>query len=80
MQPNRTDLSRDEMIALVTRISNVEGTEEQIDDMVLLFIANCRHPDGSDLIFWPNGFPHDPSKPEPTIEEIVDKAMSDGAA
>jgi hypothetical protein len=41
-----------------------------------VFEANCKHSAGTDLIFWPHGFPHDPEKPEPTIEEIVDKAMS----
>jgi hypothetical protein len=71
----RTDLSRDEMIALVTRICKVEGTEQEIDDAVRLFVANCKHPDGSDLIFYPHGYPHDPTKPEPTVEQIVEKAM-----
>ena len=72
----RTDLTRDEMIALVKRISAAEGTEAEINDAVELFIVNCKHPEGSDLIFWPHGYPHDPSKPEPTVEKIVDMAMS----
>jgi hypothetical protein len=74
----RADLTRDEMIALVTRICKVEGTESEIDQMVRLFVANCKHPGGSDLIFWPHGYPHDPSMPEPTVEQIVDQAMSGG--
>ncbi len=72
----RRDLSQDEMLALVDRISRADGTEEEAYADVELFIANCKHPDGSDLIFWPNGFPHDPSKPEPTVEQIVERAMS----
>jgi hypothetical protein len=72
----RRDLSREEMLALVRRIMRAEGTAEQADADVELFIANCKHRTGSDLIFWPSGFPHDPSKPEPMAEEIVEKAMS----
>src|SRR4051794_36501509 len=72
----KTDLSRQEMIDLVGRICRCEGSEEEKNAAVQLFQANCKHPDGSDLIFWPNGFPHDPAKPEPSVEEIVGKAMS----
>jgi hypothetical protein len=65
-------LSRPEMLALVERILRNGGKRADID----LFVANCKHPAGTDLIFWPHGVPHDPSKPEPTAEEIVEKAMS----
>ncbi len=41
----------------------------------MAFEASCRHPAGTDLIFWPAGFPDDPSSPERTGEEIVDLAM-----
>jgi hypothetical protein len=75
-EPTKPALSRSEMIELVRRISTANGSEAEIDEMVGVFVANCRHPAGTDLIFWPNGFPHDSSKPEPTVEEIVDKAMS----
>jgi hypothetical protein len=69
-------LTREEMITLVDKIQRCEGTEEEIDAAVELFQANCLHPSGSDLIFWPHGFPHHPNLPEPTTEEIVDKALS----
>jgi hypothetical protein len=69
-------LSREEMIALVQKIMRAEGTEAEQDANVALFQANCQHSGGTDLIFWPHGFPHDPAKPEPTAAEIVDKAMS----
>jgi hypothetical protein len=68
-------LTRAEMIALVEKIRCAEGTEEEMDAALELFIANCLHPSGSDLIFWPHGFPHNPELPEPTTEEIVDKAL-----
>jgi hypothetical protein len=66
-------LSREEMIELVRRISEADGSEAEIDEMIEVFEANCKHSAGTDLIFWPHGFPHDPEKPEPTIEEIVAK-------
>jgi hypothetical protein len=71
-------LTRAEMIALVEKIRRAEGTEEEIGAAVELFCANCLHPSGSDLIFWPYGFPDNPNLPEPTTEEIVDKALSPG--
>jgi hypothetical protein len=64
------------MIALVDRIRRAEDTEEEINAAVELFQFNCLHPRGSDLIFWPEGFPANPNLPEPTTEEIVDKALS----
>jgi hypothetical protein len=66
------NLSRPEMLALVERILRTGGKKADVE----LFAANCKHPAGTDLIFWPHGVPHDPSKPEPTAEEIVEKAMS----
>jgi hypothetical protein len=71
-------LSRAEMIALVEKIMNAVGTEKEISDAVALFDAHCVHPSKNGLIFWPHGFPHDRSKPEPTAAEIVDKAMTPG--
>jgi hypothetical protein len=54
-------LTRDEMIELVRNIFNPQGfSEARIDLMVAQFIFNCKHPAGSDLIFWPSGhFPDD---------------------
>ena len=72
-------LSREEMITLVRKIMRAawaKETEAERDADLTLFLANCLDPAGTDLIFWPHGFPHDPTKPEPTAEEIVDKAMS----
>lgn len=69
-------LSREAMIDLVIRIILAEGTDKEISANVALFDANCLHPAKNSLIFWPHGSPHDPSKPGPTPEEIVEKAMS----
>lgn len=72
-------LTRAEMIALVEKIRRAEGTEEEVGAMVELFDANCLHPDKNGLIFWPHGFPNNPELPEPTSEEIVDKALDPGS-
>jgi hypothetical protein len=60
------------MLELVERILHTGGRRADVE----LFAANCRHSAGTDLIYWPHGFPHDPAKPEPTAEEIVERAMS----
>lgn len=73
---SQAKLSREEMITLVRKIMRAEGTEEELYANITVFRANCLHPDGTNLIFWPHGPTHDPTKPEPTAEEIVDKAMS----
>ena len=42
-----------------------------------LFQINCKHPSGTDLIFWPNLVPELPQDREPTAEEIADLALRD---
>jgi hypothetical protein len=75
-QPVKPKLTREEMVAFVEGITAADGSEAEIDELIETFEANCLHPGKTVLIFWPHGFPHDPSKPEPTAAEIVDKAMS----
>jgi hypothetical protein len=70
-------LSRAEMIKLVDRIRSGEH-HQTVDADVALFVANCLNPKRTDLIFWPHGYPHDASKPEPTSAEIVDQALTPG--
>ena len=72
-------LTRDEMLSLVERIFRAEGTEAEADADVELFIANCRHPSGSDLIFWPDLVPEYPPGHEPTALEVVALAMATDA-
>jgi hypothetical protein len=78
LKTRRSDrkLTREEMIALVDKIRRALGSEEEIGAAVELFDANCLHPSKNGLIFWPLGFPHNPDLPEPTTEEIVDKALT----
>lgn len=57
-----------ELIELVRKIMEVEGTESEIDEMLVYLKQNVPHPEVSDLIFW--------DKRELTPEEIVEEALS----
>ncbi len=71
-------LSRAEMVEIVRRAMPQNGDPD--DDFYLeLFLVNCKHESGSDLIFWPNLVPELPRDREPTAEEIADLAMRGGA-
>ena len=59
-------MDRTELIDLVSKIIKCEGTEEEIDNMILLLEENVVYPDISDLIFYD----------EKSAEEIVDIALS----
>ena len=60
-------LTREELINLVNRIIECEGTEEEIDEMIEVVERNVPHPEVSDLIYW--------NDEELTPEQIVDKAL-----
>jgi hypothetical protein len=67
------DLSRTEMAEIVSRVMACG------DDRIFfleLFLVNCKHPSGTDLIFWPNLFPELPQDRAPTAQEIADCALS----
>lgn len=68
-------LERDQLILLVERIRQAEGTEEDIDQWLDFINHNVPAPTGyvSDLIFWPN---HHGYTEEPSSSEIVDKALA----
>lgn len=59
-------MDRRELIDLVSKIKNCEGTEEEIDNMIVLLEENVIYPDISDLIFYN----------EKSAEEIVDIALA----
>jgi Colicin immunity protein / pyocin immunity protein. len=72
-------MTRDELIELGKRIVNCEGTEEEIDAMYELFSNNVPHPNGANLFFYPENYnarKDNLSQYHPTVEEIVDKALS----
>jgi len=61
------ELTRQELIELVNKIKDCDGTEEEIDNMILVLEKNVPHPEVSDLIFWGE---------EKTAEQIVDIALN----
>lgn len=71
-------LSREELLILVRRIMHGEPTgfesEAKLHSAVDLFVKNCRHPAKTDLIFFPDE--HFDGNPNPTPEEVVDKALA----
>jgi len=72
-------MTREELIELGYKIVNCEGTEEEIDMMYDLFSRNVPHPDGANLFFYPENYNarrDDLSQYNPTVEEVVDKALS----
>lgn len=60
--------SKEELVRLVERIQNAEGTEEEIDAMIEHFQASVPHPTVSDLIYYPDE--------EITAVQIVDVALA----
>ncbi|MCI0702575.1 MAG: hypothetical protein L0241_15940 [Planctomycetia bacterium] len=70
-------LSREEMRELVTRIYRAKGTGEAAAADIALFRANCVHPSGIDIMFWPELVPELAGR-VPTVEEVVDLAMKGG--
>jgi hypothetical protein len=67
-------LSKQEMVTLVGKILDAEGSEAEINLMIRTFEANCAHPAKSDLIFFPDE--HFNGNDDPSPEEIVEKALS----
>jgi hypothetical protein len=61
-------LSKDEVILLIARLMNGEGTEKEADEMISVLKQHVPDPNVSNLIFW--------SDEEYTPEEIYEKAMS----
>lgn len=75
----RRDLSKEKLIALMCRIMNAEGTEEEIDAMITQFNANVPHPEEANLAFYPADSGHGQAmirayKPSP--EEVVEIALN----
>ena len=71
-------MTREELIELGKKIINCEGAEKEIDEMYDLFSKSVPHPNGANLFFYPENYNarrDDLSKYNPTIEEVVDKAL-----
>lgn len=59
-------MNKIDLINLVKKISASEGTEEEIDDMIVLLKANVSDPNVTDYIFYA----------DLSAEEIVDKCLN----
>ena len=71
-------LSLAEMVEIVSRAMPQNGNPDY-DFYLQMFLVNCKHPAGCDLLFWPNLVPELPQDREPTAEEIADLAMRGSA-
>ncbi len=72
-------MKREELIELGYKIVNCEGSEDEIDELMELFDENVPHPDGANLFFYPENYnarKDDISQYNPTVEEVVDKALN----
>ncbi|WP_197971938.1 bacteriocin immunity protein [Treponema zioleckii] len=59
-------MSRKELIELVSKIMNCEGSESEIDKMIEVLKENVMNPEVINLIYYE----------ENTPEEVVDKALA----
>lgn len=60
-------LNKEELIKIVEKIINAEGSEEELDDLIDVLEKNVPHPNVSDLIFW--------NEEELSAAEIVEEAF-----
>lgn len=65
-------LTLEEMAEIVLRVM---ACAESHDFYLELFLVNCKHPSGTDLIFWPDLVPELPQDREPTPQEIAELAL-----
>ncbi|MDS0526598.1 bacteriocin immunity protein [Clostridium sp. SHJSY1] len=61
-------LTRKELVSLVSRIVECEGTEEEIEEMIKIVKRNVPHPEVSNLIYW--------NEEDFTSEQIVNIALA----
>lgn len=61
-------MTREELIALVTKICNFEGTQEEVNNNLGVFIENVPHPTPGDIIFY--------NEKKLSPEEIVDISLN----
>ncbi|MGG4341899.1 bacteriocin immunity protein [Paenibacillus lautus] len=62
------NLTKAQILDLVTKLYNGEGSEEEVGEWIDLLQRNLPHPDISNLIFWP--------EVDLIPEEIVEKALN----
>ena len=53
MKSKIQDYTEEEFLTLITKIFDAEGSEKEINQLVISFSKVVQHPEGSDLIFYP---------------------------
>ncbi|MCM5705817.1 bacteriocin immunity protein [Larsenimonas salina] len=66
-KPRFEDYTREEFMGLIKAIFDVENNIDIHDELIGQFIVVSQHPDGSDLIFYPE------EPPEVTPEKVFDQ-------
>ncbi|MFI8707609.1 hypothetical protein ACIGHG_11100 [Bacillus sp. NPDC077411] len=61
-------MMKEELIELVTKICNFEGTQDEISEYIDILKENVPHPTPGDIIFW--------NFKQLSPEEIVDEALN----
>ena len=72
-------MNRDELIELGKKVVDASLPEEELEKLYQLFSDNVPHPDGANLFFYPENYNarrDDLSNYEPSVEEVVDVALS----
>jgi hypothetical protein len=62
----------EELAEVVARVG-AAGPDHEF--YLALFLAHCKHPSGTDLIYWPDLVPELPQDREPTEREIAELAL-----
>lgn len=77
-RPQKLDnITYDEMLELMTRVCNADGTEYEIDYWLAFLEIQLGNHKLSDLIFYPNNyFGDDVDRDEMTPKEILDEAIT----
>lgn len=72
-------MTRLELIQLGKKIVDCLGSEKEVDQMINTFNENVPYPNGANLFFYPENYNtrrDNISEYKPTVEEVVDKALS----
>jgi hypothetical protein len=73
-----TDYTEVEFLELLNIIINAEGSDDYQDELLESFIATTAHPDGSDLIYYPEN-PED-GTPENIVKIVKEWRLAQGLA
>jgi hypothetical protein len=72
-------MSKDELIILGYKISNGQGSEQELNDWYDLFNKNVPYPAGANLFFYPENYDarrDNIAGYNPSVEDVVEKCLS----